>query len=324
MGDVFKVLIIYPCWHRCKDKLHRCFSCCAILIPGRISASFHSFTSLETTCQRTSKEIWLLAQHRELHTQNIPMEVLVFPSATHWVLCGAHQAVFLMTLTEPCFGISSMSLTRQPIATESHVFRTGNTCRWLHGCKGNHYKSKECLKWKHSNVLVSAQLKFSRLIPQTNFVLKSTIWAVWVFWDTTMHCSFSSNTQKVHSYLRSLSPKQLSSKKALQCTRNSGCSLQSGSWNIRKQMRVEVLSKLTHSSSGEKCVHWFNHPKCNNNDITPILQRPFHRSKILRLVQVIHTIIHRSFAIKIWLWCVCWFVLCWLGFSFFFNFQLTP
>lgn len=37
MGDVLKVLIIYPCWRRYKEKLHQCFSCCTILIPRRIS-----------------------------------------------------------------------------------------------------------------------------------------------------------------------------------------------------------------------------------------------------------------------------------------------
>lgn len=186
MGDVLEVLIIYPSWRRCKDKLHWCFSYCSILIPGRISASCHFFTFLVTTCQRTIKGIWFLEQHRELHTQSIPMEVLVFSSATRWVLCGAHwAAVFLTTLT--CTGINSMSLTRQTSATESHVFRAGNTCRWLHGCKGNHCQSKG-LKRKHSNILVSAQLKFSRLIPKPNFVLRSTTWAFWVFWDTTMHC----------------------------------------------------------------------------------------------------------------------------------------
>lgn len=55
MGHVLKLLMIYLCWHRCKDKLHWCFSCYTILIPGRISASCHSFTFLVTTCQRTSK-----------------------------------------------------------------------------------------------------------------------------------------------------------------------------------------------------------------------------------------------------------------------------
>lgn len=62
--------------------MHWCFSCYAILIPGRIFASCHSLTFLVTPCQRTSKGIWLLEQHKELHTQNILMEVLVFSSAT--------------------------------------------------------------------------------------------------------------------------------------------------------------------------------------------------------------------------------------------------
>ena len=100
MADVLKA--VHSCWHRCKDKLHRCFSCCVILIPGRTSAGWHSSTFLGTTCQGTSKGIWLLVQQRELHTQHSPVEVLVFSPATCQVLLGACQAAGICRQSFSC------------------------------------------------------------------------------------------------------------------------------------------------------------------------------------------------------------------------------
>lgn len=102
MADVLKAIIFHSCWHRCKDKLHWCFSCCVILIPGRTSVGWHSSTFLGTTCQGTSEGIWLLEQHRELHTQHTPMEVFVFSPAICQVLLGAHQAAGICRQSFSC------------------------------------------------------------------------------------------------------------------------------------------------------------------------------------------------------------------------------
>lgn len=62
--------------------------------------------------------------------------------------------------------------------------------------------------WSENTVifLFLPQLKFSRIILKANFALRSTIWAFWVFWDGTLLCSLSSNTQKymvksMHTYV---------------------------------------------------------------------------------------------------------------------------
>lgn len=102
MADVLKAIIVHSCWHRSKDKLHQCFSCCVILIPGRNSAGWHSSTFLGTTCQGTSKGIRLLEQHRELHTQHTPVEVLVLFPAACQVLLGVRQAAGICRQSFSC------------------------------------------------------------------------------------------------------------------------------------------------------------------------------------------------------------------------------
>lgn len=146
----------------------------------------------------------------------------------------------------------------------------------------------------------------SRLIPKPTFVLRANMWAFWVFWDTTVHCYSHQIHGQVHTYIAYHQSSSLQKRP---------CSIQEILVVICSQVAeiqgnkclLKYFGTLTHFSNGEKCVHWFNHPKCNNNDITPTLQKSFHISKILRLVQVIHTITHCSFAIKTWFWCVCWF-----------------
>lgn len=89
---ILKAIIIHSCWHRSKDKLHLCFSCCVILIFGRTSVVWHFTTSLGATCHcRTGRGIWLLKKHKELYTQRICMVVVGFSPATSQVLLGAHQ-----------------------------------------------------------------------------------------------------------------------------------------------------------------------------------------------------------------------------------------
>lgn len=48
---VLKAITIHSCWHRSKDKLHRCFSCCVILISGRTSVGWQLTTFLGSTLQ---------------------------------------------------------------------------------------------------------------------------------------------------------------------------------------------------------------------------------------------------------------------------------
>lgn len=91
-ADVLKAVTVHFYGHRCKGKIHWCFSRRVILIPGRTTVGWHSSTSPGTTYQGTSKGIWLLEQHRDLHTQHTPMEVFVLSPATCQDLLGVHQA----------------------------------------------------------------------------------------------------------------------------------------------------------------------------------------------------------------------------------------
>lgn len=102
MADVLKAIIAHWCWHRCKDKLHWCFSCCVILIPGRISAGWDSSTFPRTTWQWTSKGIWLLEQHKELHALHTYVEVFVFFPAMCQVLLGERQAAGICRQSFSC------------------------------------------------------------------------------------------------------------------------------------------------------------------------------------------------------------------------------
>lgn len=83
--------------------------------------------------------------------------------------------LFPWLLASPALKLTACHWKVSPAPECPPVFRAGNTCRWLQGCKGNHYKLKENLNWKHCNILVSAQLKFSRLFSKTNFVLGATV-----------------------------------------------------------------------------------------------------------------------------------------------------
>lgn len=120
MAAVLKAIIVHSRWHRRKDKLHRCFSCCVILIPERTSAGWHSSTFLRATRQVTSKGVQLLERHRELQT---PAEVLALcPVDVKSCLERGKQQVFagrafLVTLTEPCTKTNSMPLKSQPSAS---------------------------------------------------------------------------------------------------------------------------------------------------------------------------------------------------------------
>lgn len=124
MADVLKAVTVHFYGHRCKGKLHWCFSCRVILIPGRTTVGWHSSTSPGITYQGTSKGIWLLEQHRDLHTQHTPMEVFVL-SLQHvktFLECTKQQVfagkAFLVTLTEVCTETNSMPLKSQGSARQ--------------------------------------------------------------------------------------------------------------------------------------------------------------------------------------------------------------
>lgn len=137
---------------------------------------------------------------------------------------------------------------------------------------------------------------------------------------------------QVYSYLHSLLPEQLSSKKVLQCTRNSHCYLQSGSWNIRKQIFFKYSEILTYFSNWKEVMHYFNHPQlpCCSNETPSILQSPFqvritHVKK--RLLETTHAIRHCSFPHKtcgVLLVFFFFFLTCFLYVYLFLNHQLTP
>lgn len=124
MADVLKAIILHSCWHRCKDKLHRHFSCCVILIPGRTSTGWHSSTFPGATWQGTSKGIWLPEQHREWPTQHNPMELLVFSQHIKSCLERTKPHVFagrafFVTLSEPCAETNGVPPKSQPSTRES-------------------------------------------------------------------------------------------------------------------------------------------------------------------------------------------------------------